>query len=76
MKPHHHADAFPFMARITDRRRMDVLDGVVIIKGQGAIVGVSLGSPLLRSCARVTRSSQITLGRTCFVLVLVWPILL
>ena len=46
--------------------------GVLIVEGKGAVVGVNLGCPivtsgdlLLHSCARVTTSSQTTLGRTC-----------
>jgi len=47
--------------------------GVVIVEGEGAVLGVNLGRPIplypmgaLRcSCATATRSSQMTLGRTC-----------
>jgi len=54
-------------------RGMAVLDGVVIVEGKGAVLGVDLGHPivtnamgtLLHSCARATRSSQMTLRRTC-----------
>jgi len=41
---------------------------VVIVEGDEAVFGVNVGRPiktngtLLRSCARTTRSSQITLG--------------
>jgi len=47
---------------------MDVLDGAVIVEGEVTVLAVNLGRPtvtngtLLRSCARATRSSQITLG--------------
>ena len=48
-------------------RAMGVLDGVVIVEGEEAVLGVNLGRPtmgtLLRSCARATHSSQIILGR-------------
>jgi len=45
---------------------------VVIVKGEVAVLGVNLGRPietngtLLHSGARATRSSQITLERTCY----------
>jgi len=50
-------------------RGMGVLNGVVIVEGSFV---VNLGRPivtygtLLYSCVRVTCSSQITLGRTCY----------
>ena len=50
---------------------MGVLDGVVIVKEEGADLGVNFGRPIATigdfvvSCARATHSSQITLGRTC-----------
>ena len=43
---------------------MGVLDGVVIVEGEGAVFGVNLGCLLVTSGAFATRSSQITL-RTC-----------
>ena len=49
---------------------MGVLDFGGDRRREGAVLGVNLGRPivtngdLLRSCARVTRSSQITSGRT------------
>ena len=51
-------------------RGMGVLDGRgVIVEWEGALIGVNLGHPIvtcmgtsLHSCARTTRSSQITLG--------------
>jgi len=50
-------------------RGTGVLDGVVIVEGKGAVLGMDLRRPivtngiLLRSCARAMPSSQITLGR-------------
>jgi len=38
--------------------------GVVIVEGEGAVLGVNLGSPIVTNGAFVTRSCQITL-RTC-----------
>ena len=38
--------------------------GVVIVKGEGAVLGVNLGRPIVTNGAFATRSSQITL-RTC-----------
>ena len=52
-------------------RMMGVLDGVMIVEVEGAVLGVNLGRPtvtnwtMLNSSATATRSSQITL-RTCF----------
>jgi len=37
---------------------------VVIVKGEGAVLGVNLGRPIVTNVAYATRSSQITL-RTC-----------
>ena len=51
---------------------MGVLDRVVIVEGEGPVLGVNAGRPivtdgtLLRSCARATRSSQIILERERF----------
>ena len=44
---------------------MGVLDGVVIVEGEGAVFGVNLGRPIVPDGAFATRSSQITL-RTCY----------
>ena len=41
-------------------RGTGVLDGVVIVKGEGAILGMSLGHPIVTN-----GSSQITFGSTC-----------
>jgi len=41
-------------------RGMGVLDGVVIVEGEEAVLGVNLVYILL------TRYSQMTLGRTCY----------
>ena len=46
-------------------RGMGVLDGVVIVEGEGAVLEVNLGRPIVTFA---TRSSQITL-RTCLCLV-------
>ena len=47
-------------------RRTGVLDGVVIVEGEGAVLGaVNLGRPIVTNGAFATRSSQIT-SRTCF----------
>jgi len=45
-------------------RGMGVLNGVVIVKGEGAILGVNLGHPIITNGAFAMRSSQFTL-RTC-----------
>jgi len=45
-----------------------VLDGVVIIEGEKAVLEVNLGRPIVTSGAFVTRCSQITL-RTSFAMV-------
>ena len=45
-------------------RGMGVLDGVVIVEGEEAVFGVSLGRPIVTNWAFATRSSQITL-MTC-----------
>ena len=42
-------------------RGMGVLDGVVIVEGEGAVLGVNLGHPTVTNGAFATRSSQITL---------------
>ena len=44
---------------------MGVLDGVVIVEGEGAVLGVNLGLPIVTNGAFAMRSSQITL-RTCY----------
>jgi len=50
---------------------MSVFDGMIIVEGEAAVFGSEFGHPVvtngtfLRSCARATPSSQITLGRTC-----------
>jgi len=54
----------PFGAVSGVSRGMGVLDGVVIVKGEGAVLRVNLGHPIVTNGAFVTRSSQITL-RTC-----------
>ena len=41
---------------------MGVLDGVEIVEGKGAVLGVNLGRPIVTNGAFATRSSQITLG--------------
>jgi len=52
-------------------RRMGVLDEVVIVEREGAVLGGKCGhrvvtdGTLLYSCVRAMCSSQITLGRTC-----------
>jgi len=46
-------------------RGMGVLDGVMIVEGEWAVLGVILGRPIVTNEAFATRSSQITL-RTCF----------
>jgi len=46
-------------------RGIGILHGVVIVEGEGAVLGEFGASLLMRSCARATRSFQITLGRTC-----------
>ena len=46
-------------------RRIGVLDGVVIVEGEGAVLWVNLGRPIVTNGAFATRSSQITL-RTCY----------
>jgi len=43
---------------------------VVIVKGEGAVLGVNMGRPIVTNGAFATRSSQITL-RTCCVCVCV-----
>ena len=43
---------------------MGVLDEVVIVEGEGAVLGVNLGRPIVTNGAFAARSSQITL-RTC-----------
>jgi len=47
------------------RLDMGVVDGVVIVKGEGAVLGVNLGCPIVTNGAFATCSSQITL-RTCY----------
>jgi len=39
----------------------------VIVEGEGAVLGVNLGHPIVTNGAFATRSSQITL-RTCYLL--------
>ena len=49
-------------------RGMGVLNGVVIVEGKWAVLGVNLGHLIVTngdSVATAMRSSQITLGRTC-----------
>ena len=49
-------------------QRLGVLDGVVIVEGEGAVLGMNLGHPIVtngtffHSCARATCSSHISLG--------------
>jgi len=38
---------------------MGVLDGMVIVEGEGAVLGVNLGRPIVINGALATRSSQI-----------------
>jgi len=45
-------------------RGMGVLDGVLIIEGEGAVLGVNLRHPIVTNGAFAMRSFQITL-RTC-----------
>ena len=45
---------------------MGVLDGVVIVEREWAVLVVNLGRPIVTSGAFATRSSQITF-RTCFI---------
>jgi len=45
-------------------RGMVVLDEVVIVEGEGAVLGANLGRPIVTNGAFATQSSQITL-RTC-----------
>ena len=45
---------------------MGVLDGVVIVEEEGAVLGVNFGRSIVTSGAYATRSSQVTL-RTCLV---------
>jgi len=46
--------------------------GLVINKGEGAVLRVNLGRPIvtngtfIRSCVRAMHFSKITLGRTCY----------
>jgi len=47
---------------------MGVLDGVEIVEGKGAVLGVNLGRPIVTNGAFATRSSQITL-RTCIIVI-------
>jgi len=46
-------------------RGMGLLDGVVIVEEEGAVLEVNLGRPIVTNGAFATRSSQITL-RTCY----------
>ena len=45
-------------------RGMGVLDGVVIVEREGAVLEANFGRPIVANGAFATRSSQITL-RTC-----------
>jgi len=44
---------------------MGVLDGVMIVEGEGAVLRVNLGRPIVTNGAFASRSSQTTL-RTCY----------
>ena len=52
-------------------RIMGVLHRVVIVEGEGAVLGVNFGRPVVTNGTFATRSSQITFS-TCLTLALYW----
>ena len=47
------------------RSRMDVLDGVVIVKGEGAVLGLNLGRPIVTNGDFATRLFANYFGISC-----------
>ena len=47
------------------RSRMDVLVRVIIVEGEGAVLGLNLGRPIVTNGDFETRHFQIILGSTC-----------
>jgi len=49
---------------------MGVLDRVVTVEGEWAVLGVNLGRPIVTNGACATRSSQITLRTCCYIVII------